>query len=101
MIRSDEFKKYKIGVNSLWPRTSIATMAINNVLGGEEVMKRSRTVDIQADAAYVILTQPTTFTGNFVWDEDILRQRGVTDFRKYQYDPTMDPKGIVRLGGWQ
>lgn len=97
---SEEFRKYKIAVNSIWPRTPIATMAVNNVLGGEALMKRSRTPEIHGDAAYVILTQPTSFTGNFVWDEDLLRQRGVTDFKKYQFDPTMDPKQIIRISAW-
>eukprot|EP00484_Ammonia_sp_Unknown_P026687 CAMPEP_0197036138 /NCGR_PEP_ID=MMETSP1384-20130603/13738_1 /TAXON_ID=29189 /ORGANISM="Ammonia sp." /LENGTH=334 /DNA_ID=CAMNT_0042466279 /DNA_START=105 /DNA_END=1109 /DNA_ORIENTATION=+ len=95
---SAEFRKYGIGVNSLWPRTPIATAAVNNVLGGAALMKRSRTPEIHADAAYVILTQPSArFTGNFVWDEDILRQTGVTDFDEYRFDKSVDDKEIPRL----
>jgi len=98
---SDEFKRYKIGVNSIWPRTAIATAAVNNILGGAAMMKRSRTPEIHADAAYVILTQPSGFTGNFVWDEDILKGIGVTDFRKYQYDPTVAASQVARISKWE
>ena len=95
---SEEFKKYKIGVNSLWPRTSIATAAINNLLGGSAMMRISRTPQIHADAAYLILTQPSdNFTGNFVWDEDILRQYGVTDFSKYRFDKSVKENELNRI----
>ena len=95
---SEEFKKYDIGVNSLWPRTAIATAAVNNILGGAEMMRRSRTPQIHADAAYLILTQPNNvFNGNFVWDEDILKQDGVTDFSKYRFDKTVQEKDIIRI----
>eukprot|EP00483_Globobulimina_turgida_P007403 UN07417 len=94
---SKEFKKYGIGVNSIWPRTPIATAAVKYVVGGEQVMKRSRTPQIHADAAYLILIQPNhRMNGYFVWDEDILREDGVTDFSKYKYDQTVDEKNIFR-----
>ena len=98
---SKEFKKYKIGTNSLWPRTPIATAAVNNLLGGAAVMRISRTPEIHADAAYLILTQPSDkFTGNFVWDEDILRQSGITDFSKYRFDKSVKEEQIGRINKW-
>lgn len=84
---SAEFKKYNIAVNSLWPRTAIATAAVNNLLGGEAVMKISRTVDIMSDAAYVILTSDSTkTTGQYFVDDEVLASEGVTDFTKYNAD---------------
>jgi len=95
---SHEFKKYKIAANSLWPRTPIATAAVNNLLGGDWMMRRSRTPEIHADAAYLILTQPSdAFTGQFVWDEDLLRLDGVSDFSKYRFDKSMDEKDILSI----
>jgi citronellol/citronellal dehydrogenase len=77
-----------IAVNALWPRSVIATAAVQNLLGGDAVMRASRKPEIVADAAYLILTQPSrTFTGRFVIDEDILAGHGVTDFAKYRVDP--------------
>jgi len=69
---SAEFKRDNIAVNSLWPMTSIDTAAVRNVLGGDSMAKMSRTSDIMADAAYAVLTRPTTFTGNFIIDGLIL-----------------------------
>jgi citronellol/citronellal dehydrogenase len=67
-----EFKPYGVAVNSLWPRTAIATSAVEWI-GGDKMMKASRTVDIMAEAAYVMLTQPsTTYTGNFAIDDSVL-----------------------------
>jgi citronellol/citronellal dehydrogenase len=84
-----EFASKGVGVNALWPRTSIATAAVNNLLGGDQMMKQSRTVEIMADAAYVILTREArTCTGNFFVDEDVLREAGVSDFERYAVDPT-------------
>ncbi len=81
---SEEFKPFGIGVNSLWPLTAIDTAAVRNVLGGDSMAKISRTPEILADAAHVVLTKPgKEFTGNFVIDEEILRAEGVTDFSKY------------------
>jgi citronellol/citronellal dehydrogenase len=79
-----ELKQYKIGVNALWPRTTIATAAVQNLLGGDYLIQRSRTTDIVADAAAVILSKPSTeCTGNFFIDEDVLKADGVTDFERY------------------
>ncbi len=83
-----EFKKDKIAANSLWPRTTIATSAIKNLLGGEALMKMSRTPEILADAAYCILKQPSAeCTGNLFIDEDVLSKEGITDLDKYAVVP--------------
>ncbi|MEO6914587.1 MAG: NAD(P)-dependent oxidoreductase, partial [Chitinophagaceae bacterium] len=79
-----EFKKDKIGVNSLWPKTTIATAAVQNLLGGEQLIQRSRTTGIVADAAAFILNRPAAeCTGNFFVDEDVLTSEGITDFAQY------------------
>jgi citronellol/citronellal dehydrogenase len=83
-----ELKKYNIAANTLWPRTTIATAAVNNLLGGEMLMKMSRTVDIIADAAYYILSKPSTqCTGNTFIDEEVLAKEGITDLEKYAVTP--------------
>lgn len=82
---AEEFRG-KIAVNSLWPRTVINTSAVRNLMG-EDVAARSRTPEIVADAAHEVLTRPPTFTGNFVIDEDILREAGITDFERYASEP--------------
>ncbi len=85
---AEEFKKDRIAVNALWPRTPIATAAVKNLLGGGSTIKHSRTPEIVADAAYLILTKPSSeFTGNFILDEDILIEHGFTDLKKYSIDP--------------
>ncbi|WP_284178583.1 NAD(P)-dependent oxidoreductase [Rhabdaerophilum sp. SD176] len=79
----------KIGVNALWPRTTIATAAVKNILGGDALMRSSRSPDILADAAHVILTKDaSSFTGNFIIDDTFLAGEGVTDFDRYRVDPT-------------
>ena len=86
-----EFRTDGIAVNALWPRTGIATAAIRNALAGDEGMKMCRTVDIMADAAYVIFNKPSRdFTGNFCIDDTLLWENGVRDFDKYRVDPTRD-----------
>ena len=81
---SAEFAKDGIAVNSLWPLTAIDTAAVRNLLGGEAVASMSRSPEIMADAAHVILTRPSReTTGNFFIDELLLRETGVTDFSKY------------------
>ena len=73
-----------IGANCLWPRTIIATAAVQNLLGGDEAMARARTADIYADAAYEILSRdPRECTGNAYIDDEVLAESGVTDFSKY------------------
>jgi citronellol/citronellal dehydrogenase len=85
---SAELKKYNIAANALWPRTTIATAAVNNLLGGEMLMKMSRTADILADTAYYILSKPSTqCTGNTFIDEDVLAKEGITDLSKYSFVP--------------
>ncbi|WFS20840.1 NAD(P)-dependent oxidoreductase [Pseudomonas sp. 905_Psudmo1] len=85
---SEEFKKYGISVNSLWPKTMIATAAIEFELGSRDAFKRARTPAIMADAAHAILaSQGRSITGRLLIDEDILRERGVTDFEQYRFDP--------------
>ena len=83
-----EFKEQGVAVNALWPRTAIATAAVQNHLGGDEIMRLSRNVDIMADSAYTILTKDSkTFNGNFCIDDIVLYEAGVTDFTKYANVP--------------
>jgi len=83
-----ELKKYNIAVNALWPRTTIATAAVKNLLGGDMLMNMSRTADIIADAAYYILSKPSgECTGNTFIDEDVLAKEGITDLDRYSYVP--------------
>ena len=78
-----EYKGH-IGVNALWPRTAIKTAAVKNVLGGDEMMKKSRDPQIMADAAHIILNKDKDkFSGNFVLDDSLLAEHGETDFSKY------------------
>jgi citronellol/citronellal dehydrogenase len=85
---AEELKSEGIAVNAIWPRTVIATSAVQNLLGGDETMRGSRTPEIMADAAYVILTKPSReFTGNFCIDDEVLTQSGVTDLSRYQSVP--------------
>jgi citronellol/citronellal dehydrogenase len=84
---SGEFRKHKIGVNALWPRTSIATAAVKNLLGGDAVMKISRTPEIMADSAYIILTSDSEkTTGNYFIDDEVLASEGINDLSKYNSD---------------
>jgi len=86
---AEEFRG-RVAVNALWPRTTIATAAIRNIVGGEEMMQRSRKPEIMADAAYFILTKPVDFSGHFLIDEDVLSSRGVTDLDRYNYSRSID-----------
>jgi citronellol/citronellal dehydrogenase len=84
-----ELRNAGIAVNTLWPRTTIATAAIKNLLGGDRVMAMSRTAEIMADAAYLIFQKPAkSFTGNFLIDDTFLAGEGVTDFEQYRVDPS-------------
>jgi citronellol/citronellal dehydrogenase len=88
---SGELKGDGIGVNALWPRTTIATAAVRNLLGGDALMRRSRTPEIMGDAAHVILTQDArSFTGRFCIDDTLLYEHGVRDFEKYRADPSLE-----------
>ena len=83
-----EMKKYGIAANALWPRTTIATAAVQNLLGGDMLMKMSRTPEILADAAFYILSRPAeTCTGNCFIDEEVLASEGITDLDKYSVIP--------------
>jgi citronellol/citronellal dehydrogenase len=83
-----ELRPKGIAVNALWPRVTIATAAIKNLLGGERVMRMSRTPEIMADAAYAIFQKPAqSFTGHFLIDDSFLAGEGVTDFEKYRAMP--------------
>jgi citronellol/citronellal dehydrogenase len=84
-----ELRPKGIAVNALWPRTTIDTSAIRNLLGGEAVARRSRSPEIVADAAYRVMHKPSRgFTGNFLIDDSFLATEGVTDFDRYRVDPT-------------
>ncbi len=81
---AEEFKKDKIAANALWPKTTIATAAVKNLLGGEALIKMSRTPEIIADSAYHILKQSSgDCTGNLFIDEEVLQKNGINDFEKY------------------
>ena len=83
-----EFKTDGIGVNALWPRTTIATAAVKNLLGGEKAIEQSRKPEIVADAAYIILNKSSRdFTGNFFIDDEVLIEAGITDLSKYSLVP--------------
>lgn len=84
-----ELRAKGIAVNALWPRTTIATSAIRNLLGGDALMRMSRTPEIIADAACRVFAKPARqFTGNFLIDDTFLAGEGVTDFDRYRADPT-------------
>jgi citronellol/citronellal dehydrogenase len=84
-----ELRPKGIAANALWPRTTIATAAIENLLGGDRVMSMSRKPEIMADAACRIFLKPAKqFTGNFLIDDTFLAAEGVTDFDQYRVDPT-------------
>jgi len=85
---AEELKADRIAANALWPKTTIATAAVQNLLGGDFLMQRSRTAEIVADAAFYILQRPSfECTGNFFIDEDVLKAEGVSDFSHYAVNP--------------
>lgn len=89
---AEELKDDGIAANALWPKTLIATAAIENLPGGEHLIKMARIPDIIADAAQIILQKDSkSFTGNFVIDEDILRSEGITDLSKYNAVAGVEP----------
>jgi len=84
-----ELRGKGIAVNALWPRTVIATAAVQNLLGGDALMRRSRKPEIMADAAYAIFIRPSRqLTGRFLIDDTFLAETGVKDFDRYRADPT-------------
>jgi citronellol/citronellal dehydrogenase len=83
-----ELKRDGVAVNALWPRTTIATAAVGNLLGGDAMMRASRKPEIMGDAAYAIFTKPSRdFTGQFCIDDKVLYASGVSDFEPYRVDP--------------
>jgi citronellol/citronellal dehydrogenase len=87
---AEEFRAEGIACNGLWPRTTVATAAVEFALGGEEMMRTSRSPQIMADAAHAILTRSSReCTGNFFIDDEVLAADGVTDFLPYRNDPTV------------
>jgi citronellol/citronellal dehydrogenase len=85
-----ELRPKGIAVNALWPRTTIATSAVKNLLGGDQIMRSSRTPEILADAAAMIFMKPSReFTGRFIIDDTFMAGEGVTDFERYRVDPSV------------
>jgi citronellol/citronellal dehydrogenase len=88
---SEELRGKGIAANALWPRTTIDTAAIRNLLGGDEMGRRSRKPEIMADAAHAMLTRPSKeFTGRFCIDDEVLQSAGVTDLDRYAVDPSVE-----------
>jgi citronellol/citronellal dehydrogenase len=86
---AQELRDDGIACNALWPRTTIATAAVEFALGGEAMMRQSRSPEIMADAAHAMLCRPSRgYTGRFMLDDDVLAEAGVTDFDRYRNDPT-------------
>jgi len=87
---AEEFRDQGIAFNALWPRTVIATAALN-ILGGEDMKRGGRTPEILADAAHVILCRNAReFSGNFCVDDEVLASAGVTDLERYAVDPSRE-----------
>ncbi len=87
---SGELKRDGVAVNALWPRTTIATAAVGNLLGGDTMMRASRKPEIMADAAHAIFLKPSReFTGHFCIDDKLLYAEGVRDFEPYRVDPSV------------
>lgn len=94
-----EFKKYRIGVNALWPYMAIYTSAVEAITG-TEIFNYSRKPEIMGDAAYAILVRNPRFcTGNFYLDEELLNAVGVTDFKNYACNPDYADK-LLTLEKW-
>lgn len=88
---AEELRSHGIASNTLWPRTLIATAAVQNLLGGDEAMARARKPEVCADAAYAIITRPAdTYTGKSLLCEDVLLEAGVTDLSVYDCVPGSD-----------
>lgn len=93
---SEEFRKQGVAFNALWPRTAIATAAVQNLLGGDESIRRCRTPEIMADAAYYILRRNSReCTGNFFVDEELLKAEGVTDLSHYRMDTSLPEEELL------
>lgn len=93
---SEEQSDNGIGCNTLWPRTSIATAAVKNLLGGGPTIDGSRTPEIMGDAAYVILTSDSKKTnGQFFMDDEVLASVGVVDLEKYKVTPGLPDHKLI------
>jgi citronellol/citronellal dehydrogenase len=104
---SEELKGEGIACNALWPRTTVATAAVNFALGGEAMMRQSRKPEIMADAACALFRRPArSVTGRFMIDDEVLAEEGVVDFDHYRNDPSqplmvdifVDPAAAVPKG---
>ncbi|MFT4034997.1 MAG: NAD(P)-dependent oxidoreductase [Patulibacter sp.] len=85
---AEEQREFGVASNALWPRTTIATAAVNNLLGGAEMMAMSRTPEIMADAAYAIVTRDAReYSGRTAIDDEVLAEEGVTDLERYSVTP--------------
>lgn len=83
-----ELRNSGIASNALWPRTTIATAAVQNLLGGDALIRMSRKPEIVADAAAIILSKPAySYSGQALIDEDILKAEGITDLEPYSVEP--------------
>ncbi|RLK46806.1 citronellol/citronellal dehydrogenase [Alkalispirillum mobile] len=92
---AEEFRDRGVAFNSLWPRTLLDTAAVRNLLGGEAMARRARRPEIMADAAHMVLTRPAREqTGQFLIDEAVLREAGVTDFSRYRGDPDLPESAL-------
>lgn len=88
---AEEFRDRGVAVNALWPRTAIATSAVKNLLGGDEMLRGSRKPEILADAAYLLFQKTAAeCTGQFLIDDEVLKAAGVTDLSGYAVDPTAE-----------
>ena len=93
---AEEFRDRGVAFNALWPRTLLKTAAVDNLLGGPRMSARGRHPEIVADAAHCILTRDARgCTGNFFIDEEVLREAGITDFRRYQVDPDLPEEELA------
>lgn len=93
---AEEFSRDEIAFNALWPRTAIATAAVQNHLGGDMTVKLSRLPTIMADAAYEIFKRPSAeCSGNFFIDDEVMAEAGVTDLRHYQVDQSLEPNQLI------
>ncbi|HUE65907.1 MAG TPA: NAD(P)-dependent oxidoreductase [Rhizomicrobium sp.] len=89
LAMAEEFKG-RIAFNALWPRTTIATAAMRNVLTGEAGLAHCRKPEIVADAAWHIFNRPKSFSGHFLIDDTFLAENGITNFDQYRVDPAHD-----------
>jgi citronellol/citronellal dehydrogenase len=101
LCAAEELREAGVAANTLWPRTIIATAAVQNLLGGDEAMARSRVPDIVADAAYEILVRdPRECTGNTFIDDEVLAEAGITDLDRYAGTPGGDMALDIFVDGW-